>query len=123
MSTAPFHLTSIDFIHFETSNDSYQYILVVVDHFTEFAQAFPTRNKSGTAAADKIFSEFIPKFGFPGRIIHDQGGEFGSDLFMKLSMPSWIKNLQMTPYHPQGKGICERMNHRLLGMLPTLPET
>ena len=89
----------------------------------KFAQAFPTQNKSGTTAADKIFSEFIPRFGSPERIIHDQGGDFGSDLFKKLSMLSEIKNLRMTLYHPKGNGICERMNCTPLGMLWILPET
>ena len=57
----------------------------------KFPQAFPTCNKSGTTAADKIFSEFVLRYGFSGRIIHDQGGEFGSDLFKKLSVLSGME--------------------------------
>ena len=46
VNTAAFGLTSIDFVHLETSISGYQYILVVVDHFTKFAQAFPTHETS-----------------------------------------------------------------------------
>ena len=37
VSTAPFDLISIDFVHLETSTGGYQYISVV----TKFVQAFP----------------------------------------------------------------------------------
>ena len=87
-------------------------ILVIVDHFTRFAQAYPTKNKSCTTVAMNIFSELIPRFGFPGRIIHDQGGEFENALSKKLTELSGVQNL----------GIVERMNRTLFGMLRTLPE-
>ena len=71
----------------------YQYILIAVDHFTKFTQAFPTCNKFGTTAADKIFSEFTPGSGFLGRIIHDQGGKFENGFFKKFSVLTGTKNL------------------------------
>ena len=68
LTTSPFQLIGIDYVDFERSSGGYEYILVVVDHFTTYTQVYPIKNEGGTMAADNILTDFIPRFGFPEKI-------------------------------------------------------
>ena len=92
-SAAPMELISMDFLHLDQCSGGFQYILVIADNFSRFAQAYPTRNKEAKAAAEKLYNDFILRFGIPGSILHDQGRESENGLFKHLSKLCSIQRL------------------------------
>ena len=122
-SSAPMEPVGLDFLHLDTCVGGFQYLLVIKDHLTQYTQLYSTRNKEAKTAAEKLFNDYVLRFGMPGKIIHDQGREFENKLLQQLSKSCNIKRLRTTSYHPQCNGQVERMNQSVISILKALENT
>ena len=119
----PLELVCVDFLTLEMSKGGFQYILVVTDHYTRYAQAFPTKNMTAKTTADVLFNQYFVHYGLPKRLHSDQGANFESKLIKELCNIANISKSHTSIYHPMGNGLCERFNRTLLNMLGTLENT
>ncbi|CAM4573172.1 unnamed protein product [Caretta caretta] len=119
-SNKPLELVCIDFLSVEVDKRNVGNILVVTDHFTRYAQAYPTRDQRATTVARVLWDKYFSVYGFPARIHSDQGRDFESHLLKEVLKIAGIKKSRTTPYHPQGDPQPERFNRTLLDMLGTL---
>ena len=119
-TSRPLELVSIDFLSLERSKGGIENVLVLTDHFTRFAQAYPTRDQKAATVAKVLWSNFICHFGFPERIHSDQGRCFESGVVKELCRLAGVQRSRTTPYHPQGNGMTERFNRTLINLLGTL---
>ena len=121
-TSQPLEMICIDYLTIEPSKGGIENVLVITDHFTRYAQAYPTSNQTAKTTAKVLFDNFVLHYGFPLRIHSDQGRNFESDLIQQLCKLANIEKTHTTPYHPMGNGMCERFNRTLLGLLGTLTE-
>ena len=122
VSTQPMELVCIDFLTLERSKGGLEKVLVITDHFTRYAQAFPTRNELAKTTANVLFENYIVHYGFPARLHSDQGRNFESSVIRELCTLAGVEKSRTTPYHPMGNGMVERFNQTLLNMLGTLED-
>ena len=120
--TQPLELVHMDYLSLEPSKGNIENVLVITDHFTRYALAYPSKTQTAQATARILWDNFICHYGCPEKFISDQGRNFESDLIKELCKIAGVQKLHTTPYHPQGNGQCERFNSTLCNMLGTLSE-
>ena len=116
----PLELVHMDFLSLEPSKGNIENVLVITDHFTRYALAFPSKTQSAQATAKILWDNFIVHYGFPSSFISDQGRNFESELIAELCAIAKVDKVHTTPYHPMTNGMCERFNSTLCNMLGTM---
>lgn len=119
-SSRPLELVCLDFLSLESSRGGIENVLVVTDHFTRYAQAYPTKDQTAATVAKTLWSRYIVHYGIPDRIHSDQGRCFEAAIIKELCALLKVEKTRTTPYHPQGNGMTERFNSTLMNMLGTL---
>ncbi len=119
-SNGPLDLVCIDFLSLEPDTKGIANVLVITDHFTCYAQAFPTKDQRAVTVAKVLVEKLFVHYGLPSRIHSDQGRDFECRLIRELLGMLGIQKSRTTPYHPQGDPQPERFNRTLLSMLGTL---
>lgn len=119
--SGPLELVCIDFLTIEPDSRDTRNILVLTDHFTKYAQAYPTRDQTAKTVSTVLWENFISHYGFPRRIHSDQGACFESEIVAELCKLAGITKSRTTPYHPRGNPV-ERFNRTLLDLLGTLED-
>ena len=117
-ATQPLELICLDYLQIEPSKGNIENVLIVTDHFTRYA--YPSKTQTALATAKLLWNNFIVHYGFPTKIISDQGCNFESELIANLCQVAGVQKLRTSPYHPQTNGQCEQFNSTLLNMLGTL---
>ena len=106
-----FERISLDFIGpLRESNSKKRWILLVVDSFSHWCEAFAMETADAISTAKVLYSEILTRYGAPRYILTDRGAKFLSSLVQALCEIFSIKRLKSTPYHPCTNVTCERFN-------------
>ncbi|XP_061127087.1 uncharacterized protein LOC133146985 [Syngnathus typhle] len=100
----------VDFVDMIQSVEGKRYMLVVVDRFSRWPEACPTKRKDAQSVAKFLCREVICRWGLPDRISSDNGKEFVDKTVKLILQKLGIKQRLGAVYHPQSQGICEKMN-------------
>ncbi len=81
----PWELLQLDFIDpLPSAKGGYRYCLVIIDKFSKWVEAIPTRNNSADTVARVVANQILPFWGAPIQIESDQGTHFTGQVMKQI---------------------------------------
>ena len=94
-----------------------QYVLVVVDCFSQWTEAYAISDFTAKTVADTLVNQFFSSFGVPLELHSDQGCNYEAQLFTETCRLLGLHKTRSSPYHPSSNGMVEIFNSTLLNMI------
>jgi transposase InsO family protein len=110
----------VDFTEVKPGKFGYKYLLVFIDTFSGWVEAFPTKRETSQVVAKALLEEIIPRYGVPEAIVSVNGPAFVSKVLQGLAQAMGANWKLHCEYNPQSSGRVERMNQTLKETLTKL---
>ncbi|GFV22537.1 retrovirus-related Pol polyprotein from transposon 412 [Trichonephila clavipes] len=118
---APFERIAFDILGpLPRSSDGNNNILVVMDYFTKWPEAYPIPDQEASTVANVLVQHWTSRFGVLLQLHSDQGENFDSAVCKRLCEILAIDKTRTTALHPQSDGMVERFNRTILNSLSLL---
>jgi predicted aspartyl protease len=88
--------------------DGYKYVLLIVDSFSKWTEAFPVKSLRGDEIAKIFYREYICRWGAPYSLLSDRGTNFLSKVVTETCKLFDIDKYKTTSWHPQTNATAER---------------
>ena len=94
-------------------------LLVIIYHFTKFAEAIPCAHDEYDAQtnAEIILNKWFARHGTPARMQSENATNFTAEIAQELMTASQVTKVTSTSAHPRDNGLVERQNRTLLALL------
>ena len=87
----------------------YQWVLNIIDHHTKYITCSPLKNKTAIEVLEAL-QNYCYTFGFPKKILSDNGGEFSNQMLNTFCQEHNITVCHGSPRTPTTQGLVERSN-------------
>ena len=116
----PYDLIAMDIVGpLPKTQSGNRFILTVIDMATHFPEAIALPSHTAADVASAL-ADIFSRFGFPDRILSDQGTDFMSELMQIFLHDFNIRQIRTSPYHPQSNPSLERFHKTMKSMIRCL---
>ena len=113
----PFQLVYVDFIELPVSRGGFRYCCTMVDSFSKFLLAVPTRRARAVDACHAITDHLLDHYPHPETISSDRGTHFTSQLNATFSARNGLKWRHHIAFRPQACSLLESRHRELKNVI------